>query len=90
MEVARRLGYRDDEPIRKAIRVGRLPAFQVSPRRTLIAESDVEAWLQNCRVKGVTPAALATAPPPRASSPRTPRVIRKRELPVLGGAVVRA
>lgn len=89
IEVARALGYRDDEAVRAAIREGRLRALQPSSRRTLVTESDAEAWLRSCAVDGGTAsAALRPSTSPRAAA-QSPRVVRKRELPVLGGAVVR-
>ena len=90
IEVARTLGYRDDEVVRVAIREGRLRALQPSSRRTLVTESDAEAWLRSCAVDGGTASAALSPFTSLRAGAKGPRVVRRRELPVLGGAVVRA
>ena len=92
-EIAEILGYRNDEAIRKAIRCGRLRAVQTSTRRILIPESAVEEWLASCVVEPVPEvgaAATSSAEAQARAVAGEARILRKRDVPILGGAVVRS
>jgi hypothetical protein len=82
MEIARKLGYTTDKPIRNAIKRGELKASHAPCRRKLIvAESEVLRWIDDDLA--YEPVVLDSRPPHPAAPSRNGRIRRRRELPTL-------
>jgi hypothetical protein len=81
MQIARKLGYATDKPIRKAIKRGELKASHAPCRRKLIvAESEVLRWIDDDLAYEPMTIDSETQPPPAPSANgRT----RRREMPTL-------
>jgi Helix-turn-helix domain len=79
-EIARKLGYATDKPVRKAIRRGELRAISAPcGRRLIVAESDLLRWLDRLTYKPATPAVAAPADP----TPQKDARRRRRNMPSL-------
>ncbi len=82
MQIARKLGYSTDKPIRKAIKTGELKASHAPCRRKLIvAESEVLRWI----VDDLAYEPAIRNPEPQESAGRTRKgpMRRRRQLPTL-------
>lgn len=82
MQIARKLGYATDKPIRKAIKRGELKASHAPCRRKLIvAESEVLRWIDDDLA--YEPVILDPEPPPFVPPPLNGRTRRRRRMPTL-------
>jgi hypothetical protein len=86
MQIALRLGYRDDDAIWRAIRSGELAAFQPSERKIIVAESEIERWLASKSVEAADPTAEA---PSSAKPAQKPRRRRRTDMPLVGRTVMK-
>ena len=81
MQIARKLGYATDKPIRNAIKRGELKASHAPCRRKLIvAESEVLRWIDDDLV--YRPMILGSDPQPSAL-PKHNGTARRRQVPTL-------
>lgn len=81
MQIARKLGYTTDKPVRTAIKRGELKAIHAPCRRKLIvAESEVLRWIDNDLA--YKPVILDSEPPPSVAPALTGHP-RRRQLPTL-------
>jgi hypothetical protein len=82
MQIARKLGYATDKPIRNAIKKGELKANRAPCRRKLIvAESEVLRWIdEDLAYEPVTSQAESPAP---SSSPVSANPRRSGRMPTL-------
>jgi hypothetical protein len=82
IQIARKLGYSTDKPIRNAIRKGELKAIHTPCRRRLIvAESEVLRWIdEDLAYEPVTP---KPAPKTGASRSHNPHARRAGRMPTL-------
>ena len=82
MQIARKLGYTTDKPVRNAIRRGELKAIHAPCRRKLIvAESEVLRWIENDLA--YEPVILDPQPPPSVAPALAGHARRRRQLPTL-------
>ncbi len=80
MQIARKLGYATDKPVRKAIDRGELRAIYAPCRRRLIvAESELVRWLEQLAYE---PGAMNVASPPADPTPPNGHG-RRRHVPTL-------
>jgi hypothetical protein len=80
IQIARKLGYATDKPVRNAIKRGELKASYAPCRRKLIvAESEVLRWIDDDLA--YEPVILKPEPPPAPAL--NGRTRRRRELPTL-------
>jgi hypothetical protein len=87
MQIALRLGYKDDGAVWRAIRSGELRAFQPSDRKVVVAESEIELWLASKAVEA-TELAAARAVPEKPMREK-PRRRRGTDMPLIGRTVVK-
>jgi hypothetical protein len=81
MEIARKLGYATDKPIRNAIKRGELKASHAPCRRKLIvAESEVLRWIDDDLA--YEPVIFDPDPQPPTAGPVNGRS-RRRQMPIL-------
>jgi hypothetical protein len=81
MQIARKLGYATDKPVRNAIKRGELKASHAPCRRKLIvAESEVLRWIDDDLA--YEPVILDPEPPPSVAPSRNGRP-RRRQMPML-------
>jgi hypothetical protein len=82
MQIARKLGYATDKPVRNAIKRGELKATHAPCRRKLIvAESEVLRWIDIDLA--YEPAILDAEPPPSLAPALKGHARRRRQLPTL-------
>lgn len=82
LQIARKLGYETDKPVRNAIKRGELKASHAPCRRKLIvAESEVLRWIDDDLV--YEPMTLDSERPPTAAPPLKGRARRGRPMPTL-------
>jgi hypothetical protein len=82
MQIAQKLGYTTDKPVRNAIKRGELKAIHAPCRRKLIvAESEVLRWIDNDLA--YEPVILDPESPPPIAPALTGRARRRRQLPTL-------
>lgn len=87
MQIALRLGYKDDDAIWRAIRSGELAAYQPSDRKVVVAESEIERWLASKAVEASGPVAGASSSV--EPTPKKPRRRQRADMPFVGRTVVR-
>lgn len=81
MQIARKLGYATDKPVRNAIKRGELKASHAPCRRKLIvAESEVLRWIDDDLA--YEPMILEPEPQPSVAPPFKRRT-RRRQMPTL-------
>ena len=79
-EIARKLGYATDKPVRKAITRGELRAISAPcGRRLIVAESDLLRWLDRLTYQPATAVVAAPADP----TPQKDARRRRRNVPSL-------
>jgi hypothetical protein len=82
MQIARKLGYATDKPVRNAIKRGELKASHAPCRRKLIvAESEVLRWID--ADLAYEPVILDRELPPSVAPPLNGRTRRRRQMPTL-------
>jgi len=82
MQIARKLGYVTDKPIRSAIKRGELKASHAPCRRkVIVAESEVLRWIDDDLA--FEPLSLDSEPALPAAPSRNGRIRRRREVPTL-------
>jgi hypothetical protein len=82
LQIARKLGYATDKPVRNAIKKGELKASHAPCRRKLIvAESELLRWIDDDLA--YEPAILDSEPSQPAAPSRNGRIRRRREVPTL-------
>jgi hypothetical protein len=81
MQIARKLGYATDKPVRNAIKRGELKASHAPCRRKLIvAESEVLRWIDDDLA--YEPVIVDSVPPPSFAPSLNGRT-RRRQMPTL-------
>jgi hypothetical protein len=82
MQIARKLGYATDKPVRNAIKRGELKASYAPCRRKLIvAESEVLRWIEDDLA--YEPMTLESEPPTVVLPPLNGHTRRGRQMPTL-------
>jgi hypothetical protein len=82
MQIARKLGYATDKPVRNAIKRGELMASHAPCRRKLIvAESEVLRWIDNDLA--YEPVIVDSEPPPSVAPAHNGHARRRSRLPTL-------
>ena len=81
IQIARKLGYATDKPIRNAIKAGKLKASHAPCRRKLIvAESELLRWIDHdLAYEPMT----ALEPPPSSATSLDGRIRRRHRMPTL-------
>jgi Helix-turn-helix domain len=81
MQIARKLGYATDKPVRNAIRRGELKASHAPCRRKIIvAESEVLRWIEE---ELLYEPVILDPEPPNVSPALNGQTRRRREMPTL-------
>jgi len=81
MQIARKLGYTTDKPVRKAIMRGELRAIKAPcGRRLIVAESDLLGWLDHLAYE---PPPISSKAPPVEPTARISGGRHRRRVPIL-------